>query len=76
MEETADKDDATKLKCSECGKRIDYGGDLLTVEKCVLGPRGIVELGEKLLFCSEKCLRSYYSDTDVSQLPKMPPRIP
>ena len=49
------------------------GVDVLTVQEGVIGPQGIVPLGEMLLFCSETCLRDYY---DVSDLTEVPRRIP
>ena len=63
-------------RCKECNKLIDYGGDLIAVEKCVNGPRGRVPLGEILIFCNEECLSNYYCDYDGRELPKLPPRIP
>ncbi len=65
-----------KLQCNECRKSIGYGGDAITTEVCVSGPRGLVSLGDKLVFCSEECLSSFYSDVDLSNLPKVPPRFP
>jgi hypothetical protein len=65
-----------KLKCGECRRAIGYGGDLITAEKGVSGPRGVVPLGEKRHFCSEACLSNYYGNSDLSELPSMPPRIP
>lgn len=65
-----------KLKCSECRRSIGYGADLIAAEKCVSGPRGIVPLGGRLVFCSETCVGHYYGDSDLSELPSLPPRIP
>ncbi len=64
------------LQCSECRRSIGYGGDIITTEKCVSGPRGIVPLGERLVFCSEECVSSYFNGADLGDLPKVPPRIP
>ena len=64
------------LKCRECGRRIEYGGDLITAEPSVSGPRGIVPLGQVLIFCCEACLGSYYGNSGNGDLPKLPPRIP
>ncbi len=68
--------DITRQKCKECGRSIAYGGDLITAEKGVSGPRGIIPLGEEMVFCSEECLSNYFSNSDVRELPKVPPRIP
>lgn len=70
------QNDIPEPRCKECDKRIEYGGDLIAVEKCVSGPRGMVPLGEILIFCSEECLSNYYCDYDGRALPKLPPRIP
>ena len=65
-----------KLRCNECRTTIDYGRDAIATEACVNGPRGLVSLGETLVFCSEECLSNFFSDSDLSDLPSMPPRIP
>jgi hypothetical protein len=65
-----------KLRCSECRKSIDYGRDAISTEACVNGPRGLVSLGEKLVFCSEECVSNFFRDSDLSDLPSLPPRIP
>ena len=61
------------MKCSQCNRKLELGVDVITVEKCVMGPRGIVPLGELENFCSEECLINFYNDID---LPKAPRRIP
>lgn len=61
------------MECSQCRKKLDLGVDVITVEKCVLGPRGIVPLGELENFCSEKCLIDFYNDTKMIQIDR---RIP
>lgn len=65
-----------KLRCSECRRSIDYGRDAIATEACVNGPRGLVALGEKLVFCSEECVSHFFNGSDLSELPSMPPRIP
>ena len=59
--EEDDHGDKKKLECAECHRRIAYGADLITTEPGVYGPRGIVDLGHKLVFCSETCVGLYYS---------------
>ena len=61
------------MECSQCRRKLELGVDVITVEKCVIGPRGIVPLGELENFCSEECLIEFYSDTD---LPHIDRRIP
>ena len=61
------------MKCEECQRKLELGVDVLTLEKCVVGPRGIVPLGEKSHFCSEECLTEFYSGNDLPQIDR---RIP
>ena len=61
------------MKCSQCNRKLELGVDVITVEKCVMGPRGIVPLGELEHFCSEECLIDFYSNIDI---PRVPRRIP
>ena len=61
------------MECSQCRRKLELGVDVITVEKCVIGPRGIVPLGELENFCSEGCLIDFYSDIDI---PNIPRRIP
>ena len=65
-----------EIQCAECEKKIEYGRDVVTVEKGVVGPRGIVPLGEMMTFCSEDCVGRYFDGTPSDDLPKLPPRIP
>lgn len=65
-----------KLQCAECEKKIDYGRDVITVEKGVVGPRGVIPLGETMTFCSEECVSNYFNGPPSHDLPKLPPRIP
>ena len=64
------------MKCAHCREEIGYGKDILAVEEGVAGPRGFIPLEEKLLFCSEECLRDYYDKVDLSKLPKMNRKVP
>lgn len=61
------------MECSQCRRRLELGVDVITVEKCVVGPRGIVPLGELENFCSEECLIDFYSDTEIIHVDR---RIP
>ena len=54
------------LACANCASPIDLGEDLLTVEKGVSGPRGVVPLGDQRTFCSENCLKDFFETTIVS----------
>ena len=59
--------------CTNCKRTLDLGVDALTVQEAVLGPRGIIPLGELLLFCSETCLMDYF---DLSDLVEVQRRVP
>ncbi len=61
------------MKCSQCDKKLELGVDVISVEKCVLGPRGIVPLGDLEHFCCEECLVEFYEGTDM---PRLDRRIP
>ena len=60
-------------QCSQCRRKLELGVDVITVEKCVIGPRGIVPLGELENFCNEECLIDFYSDIDIPHIDR---RIP
>lgn len=70
------KSTSKKLHCECCDRNIDFGADLITAEKAVSGPRGIVPLGEIRLFCSEKCLSVFFNGTPADDLPEVPRRVP
>ena len=61
------------MECSQCRRKLELGVDVITLEKCVIGPRGIVSLGELENFCSEECLIDFYSDIDIPHIDR---RIP
>ena len=61
------------MECSQCRRKLELGVDVITVEKCVIGPRGIVPLGELENFCSEDCLIGFYNNTDIPHIDR---RIP
>ena len=61
------------MECSQCRRKLELGVDVITVEKCVIGPRGIVPLGELENFCSEECLIVFYNDTNIPHIDR---RIP
>ncbi len=64
------------LQCEQCKRRISYGGDVMSVEKCVNGPRGVIPLGEVLRFCCEDCVSKYFRPEPASNLREIAPRIP
>ena len=61
------------MECSQCRRKLELGVDVITVEKCVIGPRGIVPLGKLENFCSEECLLNFYNDEDIIKIDR---RIP
>ena len=70
------EDEARQLKCDNCQRQIDFGNDLTTTEKCVNGPRGIVPLGHIKKFCSDKCVKAWFTDDPAAGLPEVNFRIP
>ncbi len=60
------KETELKLRCANCASPIDLGEDLLTVQKGVSGPRGVVPLGDPQNFCSEGCLKDFFDTTIIS----------
>ena len=70
-----ENEEQPRLRCQQCRREIALGEDLITVEKGVLGPRGVVPLGNVLIFCSEKHVREYFANgnDDVNSIP---PRLP
>ena len=65
-----------EFQCAECERKIEYGRDVITVEKGVVGPRGVIPLDEATTFCGEECVGNYFNGTPNPDLPKLPPRIP
>ena len=35
------------VRCDQCRKKVEYGQDVITVERGVIGPRGSIPLGEE-----------------------------
>ena len=68
-------DDETVKECANCHRKLELAHDLLSVEKGVIGPRGVVPLGDILLFCDEECLAAYFAD-EKKEIEKLPRRIP
>ncbi|QNN23338.1 hypothetical protein HED60_13980 [Planctomycetales bacterium ZRK34] len=60
-------------RCAQCGRILQLGEDVLTVEEGVVGPRGLVPLGDMVFFCSARCLSEHFDDRDRPNLPR---RIP
>lgn len=59
--------------CSECRRQLEVGVDVWTLEKGVVGMRGVVPLGSNLCFCSEACLIQWFDDIERIKAPR---RIP
>ena len=62
-----------KSSCPNCRRPLEIGVDVICVEEGVIGMKGFIPLEKPMLFCCEKCLCDYY---DLSDLPKVPKRIP
>jgi len=61
------------MECSQCRRKLELGTDVITVERCVVGPRGIVPLGELETFCCEECLIDFHNNSDIPHINR---RIP
>ena len=72
MNETQEKE---KVRCENCRKTVEYGRDVITASRGVIGPRGVIPLDQEHHFCSEECVSSYFNG-DSKDIPRLPPRIP
>ncbi len=64
------------VRCDYCKSEIQYGRDVISVEKCVNGPRGVIPLGDTYTFCSEACVSQFFDDEPLGDLEEVPRRIP
>ncbi len=65
-----------ETQCKECRSPLRLGDCLWNAEQGVIGPRGIVPLGEALNFCCEKCLADYFAEDGVEDAGELPHRVP
>jgi hypothetical protein len=54
------------IECCACQRSIDYGMEAVQVQNVISGPRGLIPLGEALVFCSEECHESYFNGSASS----------
>lgn len=73
MKETQNK---KTVRCDNCRREVEYGKDVITVSRGVVGPRGVIPLDEEQRFCSEECVSSYFDNDLGGTLHVLPPRIP
>ena len=66
----------SKLHCEHCKGDMAFGHDVIRVEKCVNGPRGVIPLGESFTFCSEACVSRFFDQEPIGNLTEVPRRIP
>ena len=66
-DEFGPSEEPEKLICTSCRRKLDVGQDVIAVEKCVVGMRGIVPLDANLKYCSEACLIEYFDDVERVQ---------
>lgn len=71
-----DDEDAAPNRCAACHKRIRLGDDVLTIERAVLGPRGVVPLGSPVVLCSDTCGSEYFDDPDAPPKYTMHRKVP
>lgn len=60
------------MQCPECGRELAYGDDAISLQRGVIGPRGVVPLREAEVFCSDACLEASF-DGDAEAVSR---RIP
>ena len=68
--------DTSRHVCAECRKRLDLGVDVLTLEPGVIGPRGVVPLGDVQLLCSGACFRAHTGGSPPVTLKRRALQIP
>jgi hypothetical protein len=68
------KPKAGEIVCARCHRLIHLGEDVVCVERGVVGPRGVVPLGDAKHFCGESCLTRFYYDN--GSIPTRPRRVP
>lgn len=49
-------------QCENCHKELELGFEFIATEKSVVGPRGVVPLGDLKFFCDEKCVNTFFGD--------------
>jgi len=73
MKRTQDK---KTVRCDNCRRKVEYGKDVLSVNRGVIGPRGVISLDDESRFCSDECVSSYFDKDPKNALDVLPPRIP
>ena len=68
--------DQRRFVCANCNTEIQFGKDIWTNERGVIGPRGIVPLGNVKVFCGEKCISEFFNGEPASDLPEVRFRVP
>ncbi len=66
-------DQESQTVCRGCGRPLRIGHDALCVQRCVIGPRGIVPVEEPLLYCDESCMQR---EPDGDSITRLRRRIP
>ncbi len=62
-------------QCAACQRELRMGDDCLTIQQGVLGPRGLVPLGDKTFLCDHVCAERHF-DSSGPPTEKLPRRIP
>jgi len=62
-----------KRVCGHCQRQIQLGEDVFALEQGVIGPRGLVPLERPIWFCDGECAARYFSDEEISRLPRRVP---
>ncbi|PHS12929.1 MAG: hypothetical protein COA78_07815 [Blastopirellula sp.] len=64
------------VKCDQCRKKIEYGKDVISVARGVIGPRSVIPLEEESHFCCEVCVSEFFDTAPQRSLDRFPARIP
>ncbi len=54
------------LTCETCARPLRLGSDAISVQRCVIGPRGIVPIEDLRLFCDDECLHDRAAEDEPS----------
>jgi len=51
-----------EITCNTCGSCIGYGSEGIKVEHFICGPRGLIQLGQAFVYCSDECHGRYFEN--------------
>jgi hypothetical protein len=60
-----ERENQKEVNCSACQRPIDYGMEAVQVQNVICGPRGLIPIGDALVFCSDGCHESYFNNIEI-----------